>query len=113
MQPSVLSDVFCPRQVYMTHFVRYSVAFCFVVIFKYENISYIFGTLLNRVDRSRVMDKGPFVNYVRMILAIFDPSYSRVRVRKIFQTPHTYSYVRFFDFFLYDEILIKNKTCHT
>ena len=30
--------------------------------------------------------QGPFINYARMIWAIFDPPFSHVRVRKIFQT---------------------------
>ena len=29
--------------------------------------------------------KGPSINYVRVILAIFDPPYTHVRVRKIFK----------------------------
>ena len=35
-----------------------------------------------RLGRSR----GPFINYVRMILAIFDHPYPHIKVRKIFQT---------------------------
>ena len=44
-----------------------------------------------------------------MILAIFDPPFLHVRVRKIFQTPPPYSYVGFHFVFQHNEMLEKDK----
>ena len=55
---------------------------------------------------------GPFINYVRMILAIFDPSYPHVRVRKVFQTPPPYSYVRFHLIFQHNKMLLEKDQLH-
>ena len=41
----------------------------------------------NRIMGEGSTDKGPFINYVRIILAIFDSLYPHVRVRNIFQIP--------------------------
>ena len=60
------------------------------------------------------MYKGPFINYVRMILAIFHPL-TPCKGTYDFSNPSPYSYVRFFRHFVvvYDAIglLIRNKTC--
>ena len=47
---------------------------------------YLCGMTVLTADASSGF-KGPLINYVRMILAIFDPPYPHVRVGKIFQTP--------------------------
>ena len=51
------------------------------------------------------ISNGPFINYERMILAIFDPPYPHVRVRKIFKTPPPYSHVRFNFGFQHNKII--------
>ena len=50
-------------------------------------------------------NKVKFINYVRIILAIFHLTYPHVRVRKIFQTPPPYSYVRFHFVFQHNKML--------
>ena len=47
-----------------------------------------------------------------MILAIFDPPYPHVSVRKIFQTPPPYSYVRFNLVFQQNKMLLENDQLH-
>ena len=55
--------------------------------------------------------KEPFIDYVRMILAIFDPP--RVRVRKIFQTAPPYSYVKFHFVFQHNKMLLEKDQLHS
>ena len=56
--------------------------------------------------------KGTFINYVRIILAIFDPPTPMLRVRKIFQTPPPYSYVRFYLVFQHNKMLLEKDQLH-
>ena len=54
-----------------------------------------------------------FINYVRMVLAIFDPlPYPHVRVRKIYQTPPPYSYLRFHLVFQHNKMLLEKDQLH-
>ena len=48
--------------------------------------------------------KGPFINNVKIILAIFDP---HVRVRKILRTSLPYSYVKFHFVFRHNKMLLE------
>ena len=60
------------------------------------------NSILNPQYNAAVFTRlGPFINYVRIILAILDSPYPRVRVHKIFQIPPAYSYVRFHFVFQY------------
>ena len=54
-----------------------------------------------------ISTKGPFINYVSMILAIFDPPYPHLSARNIFQTPPPYSYVRFHLIFQHNKMLLE------
>ena len=56
---------------------------------------------------------GPFINYIRVILASFDPlPYPHVIVRKIFQTPPLYSYVRFHFVSQHKKMLLEKDQLH-
>ena len=54
-----------------------------------------------------ICPKRPFINYVRIILTIFDPPPS-----KIFQTPPPYSYVRFHFVFQHNKMLLEKNQLH-
>jgi hypothetical protein len=56
--------------------------------------------------------KGPFINYVTMILAIFDHTYPHVRICKIFLTPPPYSYIRFHFIFQHNKMLLEKDNLH-
>ena len=62
--------------------------------------------------KTTILPKASFINYVRMILAIFDHLYPHVRVRKIFQIPPPYSYVKFHLVFQHNTMLLKKDQLH-
>jgi hypothetical protein len=66
---------------------------------------------MHRLEGAVKEYRGSFINYVRMILAIFDPL-PHVRVCKTFQTPPLYSYVRFHLVFQRNKTMLENDQLH-
>ena len=70
----------------------------------------LFLAAVDCANHTKSSSQGLFINYVRMILAIFDPPlYPHVR---IFQTPPPYSYVRFHFVFQHNKMLLEKDQLH-
>ena len=79
------------------------------------SLSLVYWIQVNLIDNKlceNLARKGSFINYVRMILAVFYPLHPQVRVRKIFQTPPSYSNVKFHLVFQHNKMLLEKDQLH-
>ena len=80
--------------------------------YPWEEHSNCIASLQNLAKEKDFKLTTSLMNYVRMILAMFDTSYPPVRVRKIFETPPPYSDVRIHLVFLHNKMLLEKDQLH-